>query len=122
MNKLLVAVAGLLFATAFAQAKDCSVDPEFKHAYPANDTGNKFKLKFKVSSDDCAESRCEGMIKFRIHYDYDSGDSNSRTTHVLYSIPQGQRSTEVTTETYPSSSSGRIKVRDVEIYDSSCRK
>lgn len=103
-----------------AMADPCSADAEFLHSYPSNDNNTKFKFKFKVSSDDCDRYGCSGYVHYEIHYQWKDGDSNSKSTLVSYRIRAGQRSVEVTDETYPSSV-GPIKIRDIELGEISCR-
>lgn len=98
----------------------CSVDAEFVHSWPVDKDNDKFKFKFRVSSDDCDEYSCRGYVHYRIHYDWRSGGSNSKSTLVRYTIPNGQRSMEITDETYPSGANMALNVRDVEIGKISC--
>lgn len=115
-----VLAAGLVALAQSAQAERCAADAEFVHSYPSNSSKSEFKFKFRISSDDCKEYGCTGFIHYRIHFDYDSGTSSGKTTLVGYRIPAGQKSREVTDETYPASAGSKIKVRDVEIGNVSC--
>ena len=115
-----VLACGLALAAGAARADRCTADAEFLHAYPANPDKTKYKFKFRVSSDDCTRYGCTGYVHYRIHFDYKSGRSNGKSTLVSYRIPAGQKSREVTDETYPSSVGLGIAVRDVEIGEVSC--
>lgn len=116
-----VLASGLALAAGSARADRCTADAEFLHSYPANQDKTKFKFKFRVSSDDCTRYGCTGYVHYRIHFDYKSGSSNGKSTLVSYRIPAGQKSREITDETYPSGVSSGIAVRDVEIGEVSCR-
>lgn len=104
----------------FAHADRCSADAEFKHAYPANEIPSKFKFKFRVTSDQCERWSCRGYVHYKIHYETEGGTSLSKSSLVRYTIPDGQDSVEITDETYPSSGSGKITVRDIEIGEITC--
>lgn len=105
---------------ASAYADQCLAEAEFLHSYPANNDNTKFKFKFRISSEECTNYSCSGWVRFRIHFDWISGGSNSKSTLVKYFISKGQRSVEVTDETYPSGATLSLNVRDVEIFDVSC--
>lgn len=105
---------------ASVYADQCLAEAEFIHSYPANTDNTKFKFKFRISTEGCTNYSCSGWVRFRIHYDWMSGGSNSRSTLVKYYIPKGQRSVEVTDETYPSNASSSLNIRDVEIGEVSC--
>jgi hypothetical protein len=98
----------------------CNGEAKFMHSWPVDKGNDNFKFKFRVSSDDCGEYSCRGYVHYRIHYDWRSGGSNSKSTLVGYTIPKGQRSVEVTDETFPSGASMAVDVRDVEIGEISC--
>lgn len=104
-----------------ANAGDCRAEAEFIHSYPANKDNSKFKFKFRVSSDDCVLYSCSGYVHYRIHFEWASGGSSSKSTLVRYYIPSGQRFTEVTDETFPTSvSNSNTIIRDVEVKEVSC--
>jgi len=103
-----------------AVADECKAIADFTHAFPTNDLPSEFKFKFIVESDDCSEYGCTGWIRYRIHFEYESGQPNSKSTLVQYRIPAGQESREVMDETYPAGGTDIIKVRDVEITSVSC--
>lgn len=98
----------------------CTADAEFVHSWPVDKANDQFKFKFRVSSDDCSESSCSGHVNFRIHFNWRSGGNSAKTTLVSYRIPKGQRSTEVTHETFPSGAGMALDVRDVEMREVSC--
>jgi len=100
---------------------DCTSDAEFVHSWPVDKANDQFKFKFRVSSDDCNEYGCSGYVNYRIHFNWRSGGNSGKNTLVSYRIPKGQRSTEVTDETFPSGANMAIEVRDVEIREVSCR-
>jgi hypothetical protein len=99
----------------------CTTDAEFVHSWPVDKANDQFKFKFRVSSDDCDEYSCTGYVHYRIHFNWRSGGNSGKTTLVSYRIPRGQRSTEVTHETFPSGANMALDVRDVEIREVSCR-
>jgi hypothetical protein len=98
----------------------CGTDAEFVHSWPVDKDNDKFKFKFRVSSDDCDQYSCRGYVNYRIHFTWLSGGSSGKSTLVRYTIPKGQRSIEVTDETFPSGANMAINVRDVEIGEVSC--
>jgi hypothetical protein len=98
----------------------CTPDAEFVHSWPVDKDNDKFKFKFRVSSDDCNEYSCRGYIHYRIHFNWRSGGNNTKTTLVRYTIRKGQRATEVTDELFPSGANMALNVRDVEINEVSC--
>lgn len=104
-----------------ANADTCLAEAEFIHSYPANKDNSRFKFKFRVSSESCATYGCSGYIHYRIHFEWATGGSSSKSTLTSYRIPSGQRSMEVTDETFPASvSNANTIVRDVEIGEVSC--
>ena len=113
-------LGGLVAVAGPVQAGKCTADAEFVHSYPSNDTKSKFKFKFRVSSDNCTEYSCTGYVHYRVHFDYESGISNSDTTLISYRIPKDQKSREITHEMYPASSDSKLKIRDVEIQEVTC--
>lgn len=122
-TKVLMGVMVLLMVCtwgASAYADQCVAEAEFLHSYPANNDNTKFKFKFRISSAECTNYSCSGWVRYRIHFDWISGGSNSKSTLVKYFISKGQRSVEVTDETFPSSATLSLNVRDVEIFDVSC--
>lgn len=121
--KVLMGVLVLVLACIWkapAHADQCIAEAEFLHSYPANNDNTKFKFKFRISSEGCTNYGCSGWVRYRIHYDWISGGSNSSSTLVKYHISKGQRSVEVTDETFPSGATMSLNVRDVEIFDVSC--
>ena len=115
-----IAMGGMLGLSATAYADSCKAVADFTHAFPANERPSKFKFKFRLESDDCKEYGCSGWVHYRIHFEYESGRSNAKSTLVRYRIPAGQKSREIMDETYPAGGTDRIKVRDVEITEVSC--
>lgn len=98
----------------------CTTDAEFVHSWPIDKANDEFKFKFRVSSDNCNEYSCRGYIHYKIHYNYKSGGDNTKSTLVRYTIPNGQRSAEVTDKTFPSFAGAKLDIRDVEIGEVSC--
>lgn len=115
-----IALLVMLVCNCGVSAASCRAEAEFVHAYPANSGPSKFKIKFRVSSDDCRQYSCNGFIKYRIHYEYTAGASNSTSKLVRYRVASGQTSTEVTDETYPSYASDKVTLRDIEVSEVSC--
>jgi hypothetical protein len=116
----ITALLAILVFNCEVSATSCRAEAEFVHAYPANSGPSKFKIKFRVSSYDCKQYSCNGFIKYRIHYQYTGGDSNSTYKLVRYRVGSGQTTTEVTDETYPSYASDKVTLRDIEVSEVSC--
>lgn len=113
-------VAILLSAATSAQADRCHASSDFLKSYPANEIPSKFKFKFRVESDECTRYACRGYVKYTIHYQYKDGDSNKNSSLVSYTIRPGDGETEVTDEHYPSGSSTKIQIRDVDVTEVTC--
>lgn len=97
----------------------CMTDAEFVHSWPVDTAKDQFKFKFRVTSDDCDKYGCSGYVHYRIHFNFQGGNSG-KTTLVRYRISGGQRLTEVTDKTFPFVVGTKIDVRDVEIKEVSC--
>lgn len=112
--------AAIFVFSSAANAARCTAEAEFMHSYPANELPSKFKIKHRVSSDDCTKYGCSGYVHYTIHYAYTDGTQNEKSTLVSYRISAGQKSREVTDEVYPDTGTSKIKVRDVEIGEVTC--
>lgn len=108
-----------IFSSA-ANATRCTAEAEFMHSYPANELPSKYKIKHRVSSDDCTKYGCSGYVHYTIHYAYEDGTPNEKSALVSYRISAGQKSREVTDEVYPDTGTSKTRVRDVEIGEVSC--
>lgn len=123
---LFVIPIALVAMAAAAHSTECSADAEYVRASPTSSDKARWKLRFKVRSDDCAQSVCQGLIQYRIHFHYSPAKSRADEGHrsgtsVKYVISQGQKSTEVTDEKNPGASTGSaLEIEDVSIEKVSC--
>lgn len=113
------ALAVLSMTSSPLRAERCSANAEVERFWEV--TPNfKYKVKFTVESSDCDEYSCRGYIKFRSHYSYLDGDSNSSREITAYTIHKGQSRGEVVKEIIPSSPSLKINLDDIEVGEVSC--
>lgn len=115
-----VVATGLAAIAGQVRADSCQADAEFQHSWPVDDKKDEFKLKFRVSSDDCTKYGCSGYVKYRIHFNWVSGGNSSKRTLIGYRISQGQKSREVVDTTFPSGAAMAVAIKDVEIESVSC--
>ncbi len=119
-RQLSLLILSTLCLGGHAMADRCTAEADFERAYPSNSNATRYKFKFRTSSDDCTEYGCSGYVHYRIHFLYSSGNPNSKTTLVSYRIPAGQRSRDITDETFPSGAGMSVQVQDVEITEVTC--